>query len=193
MKTYLEVPFSEKDEAKNLGARWDAQERKWYVPEHLHADAFSRWLTHAEESSQILVAPIWLMRSEENCWKCGHLSAVFCIASQGVVDIEDGGPYRVENSGVIFISDLESIDVRIEPLLKTHATRYRPDFSKTQGMRLWMNHCEKCGIKMGDFFMHQEPGGAFFPTTPSEEARLSPTLLFERGRFKFSGSFGMRS
>lgn len=28
----LHVPFDEKDEAKLLGARWDPQDRRWYVP-----------------------------------------------------------------------------------------------------------------------------------------------------------------
>lgn len=33
MKTYLFVPYSEKDAAKKLGAKWDPIERKWYAPE----------------------------------------------------------------------------------------------------------------------------------------------------------------
>jgi exodeoxyribonuclease VII large subunit len=42
--TYLDVPFKEKDEAKALGARWDARERKWYVPEGTDVALFSAWL-----------------------------------------------------------------------------------------------------------------------------------------------------
>jgi hypothetical protein len=33
MKTYLFVPYSEKDVAKRLGAKWDPAEKKWYAPE----------------------------------------------------------------------------------------------------------------------------------------------------------------
>ena len=29
---YLNCPYSEKDLVKSLGARWDADARKWYVP-----------------------------------------------------------------------------------------------------------------------------------------------------------------
>lgn len=32
-RIYLDVPFSEKDEAKALGARWDPQRRSWYAPD----------------------------------------------------------------------------------------------------------------------------------------------------------------
>lgn len=30
-KIYLIVPFSQKDEAKSLGAKWDANKKKWYI------------------------------------------------------------------------------------------------------------------------------------------------------------------
>ncbi|WP_157199584.1 DUF5710 domain-containing protein [Methylomonas koyamae] len=31
-KTYLNVPYAQKDAAKALGARWDASNKKWYIP-----------------------------------------------------------------------------------------------------------------------------------------------------------------
>ena len=31
-RTYLEVPFAEKDAAKALGARWDPHKIQWYAP-----------------------------------------------------------------------------------------------------------------------------------------------------------------
>lgn len=41
--TILNVPFAEKDEAKQLGARWGPKRRKWYVPQGVDAAPFSRW------------------------------------------------------------------------------------------------------------------------------------------------------
>lgn len=40
---FLDVPFSEKDEAKSVGAKWDSEERKWYVPHGLDINLFDRW------------------------------------------------------------------------------------------------------------------------------------------------------
>jgi hypothetical protein len=40
---YLAVPYSEKDDAKKTGAKWDAVERKWYVPHGLDVNNFKRW------------------------------------------------------------------------------------------------------------------------------------------------------
>jgi len=46
-RTYLNVSFAQKDEAKALGARWDPQRRKWYVPAGLNLAPFERWLDPA--------------------------------------------------------------------------------------------------------------------------------------------------
>jgi hypothetical protein len=40
----LNVPFAEKEEAKRLGARWDAKSKKWYAPLGTDLAPFSRWL-----------------------------------------------------------------------------------------------------------------------------------------------------
>jgi exodeoxyribonuclease VII large subunit len=42
--TYLRVPYAEKDAAKSLGARWDPNERSWYVPSQLETAPFGRWM-----------------------------------------------------------------------------------------------------------------------------------------------------
>lgn len=42
-KTYLSVPYAQKDEAKALGARWDASQKKWYVPPDKDLGLFAKW------------------------------------------------------------------------------------------------------------------------------------------------------
>lgn len=42
-KIYLNVPFAQKDEAKALGARWDAAQKKWYIPADKDIALFARW------------------------------------------------------------------------------------------------------------------------------------------------------
>ena len=45
MALYLNVPYGEKDEAKSLGAKWDAKVKKWYIDmardEYVK---FSKWI-----------------------------------------------------------------------------------------------------------------------------------------------------
>lgn len=41
---YLQVSFAEKDRVKQLGARWDASKRHWYVPAGVALQPFAPWL-----------------------------------------------------------------------------------------------------------------------------------------------------
>jgi len=42
-KIYIDVPYSQKDEAKVAGARWDAAVRSWYFTSEQDALLFSKW------------------------------------------------------------------------------------------------------------------------------------------------------
>ena len=42
-KTVINVPFKEKEAAKALGAKWDRQEKSWYVPGGVNLAPFAKW------------------------------------------------------------------------------------------------------------------------------------------------------
>ena len=44
MRTDLSVPFHEKDEAKALGAKWDNQNRTWFIVDIEDITPFMRWI-----------------------------------------------------------------------------------------------------------------------------------------------------
>ena len=47
----LKVPFNEKDQAKSLGARWNAEAKLWYVPQGVDAAPFEKWVSSAPNSA----------------------------------------------------------------------------------------------------------------------------------------------
>ena len=49
--TFLHVEYREKDEAKRLGAYWNAERRQWYVPAGRDLTPFARWLPIQETSA----------------------------------------------------------------------------------------------------------------------------------------------
>ncbi|NOT13563.1 MAG: hypothetical protein HOP23_17340 [Methylococcaceae bacterium] len=57
MKTYLNVPFTQKDSAKALGAKWDAIQRKWYVPADKDLALFVQWQTESITSATTSAMP----------------------------------------------------------------------------------------------------------------------------------------
>jgi hypothetical protein len=49
---------------------------------------------------------------------------------------------------------------------------YRSDFSKTTQSFYWMNHCEHCGMKQGDFELFEEFDTPFCPINPEDASRI---------------------
>lgn len=66
-KIFLNVPYEEKDQVKRLGARWDVEDRGWYIPEKLQRAAFEQWLPRMFQAnakpphilSELIPSPSW--------------------------------------------------------------------------------------------------------------------------------------
>ncbi|MGJ7917078.1 DUF5710 domain-containing protein [Massilia sp. LXY-6] len=41
---FLNVPYAEKDQARELGARWNPARKRWYVPDGVAPEPFARWM-----------------------------------------------------------------------------------------------------------------------------------------------------
>jgi putative DNA primase/helicase len=42
-RALIDVPFKEKNQAKELGAKWDRQQQSWYIPAGVDAAPFAKW------------------------------------------------------------------------------------------------------------------------------------------------------
>ncbi|MDL1863951.1 conjugal transfer protein TraC [Betaproteobacteria bacterium PRO5] len=108
-------------------------------------------------------------KATKPCWKCSEHTSVFgFILPAGhetlepdEEDDERDAWYRYDEPTIVhYVTDLlPAVAARI----KAFSRHYRVDFSKTTQSSYWMNHCEHCGMKQGDFEMYCEPQGAFFP------------------------------
>ena len=49
-RVYLNVPYREKEQAKQLGASWDRQCKQWYIPSGHNVDTFAAWLPNPRQS-----------------------------------------------------------------------------------------------------------------------------------------------
>jgi putative DNA primase/helicase len=54
-KTFLDVPFKEKGEAKELGAKWDGAEKKWFVPAGVDVEPFKKWMSQEQTQTKTAV------------------------------------------------------------------------------------------------------------------------------------------
>lgn len=189
----LQVPFSEKDDAKRLGARWDAGRKVWYVPDGLEASSFTRWIPAGPETN-IRSSCYYIAETRKSCWKCGKETLVLgLLIPAGHQTLEPIDEEELEFSSdeeyeawlnspassewatcdlPTLIHYVDYLPDAVRKHVHARSRNYRVDFSKTTQSAYWMNHCEHCGMKQGDFEMYCEPQGAFFPLDEREAAQI---------------------
>lgn len=66
--TSLKVPFNEKDQAKSLGARWNAESKHWFVPVGVDVAPFEKWLNSsmAANPTPSVSSPVTKSNTENN-------------------------------------------------------------------------------------------------------------------------------
>ena len=158
----LRVPFEEKEEAKKLGARWDRTQQTWYVPDGIDSSRFKNWLPVPEPPN--IRAPRWfLATSARECWRCGGRSCVFAIVLPPehealMVEDDPADDYWERGWSSTLLSYVVDVAEPVAARLRRVAPRYRVDYSQTTHSFYWMNHCEHCDAKLGDFETMEEPG-----------------------------------
>lgn len=77
----LNVPFHEKDDVKKMGARWDPELKKWYVPAGKSSLQFIPWIPELEDSNKyhLFSEYYFIGQNERLCWNCGELISLFAF------------------------------------------------------------------------------------------------------------------
>ena len=165
-RTYLYVTSSDREAAEAQGAQWDPRARKWYVPESKDSEPFKAWLPLWEEENHLHInGPLFVAEAKTICWSCGEKIPVVALATE-MLD-ENGEPY------ICTLLEVEEIPSDLILLFRTHYQHFRKCFSQA-GVCI-MNHC-RCGASLEDWYLHNEPGGSFFPLSPEE----AMTILLRR-------------
>jgi len=181
-KFYINVPYSEKDIAKGLGAKWDPTKKSWYVPHGLNQSNFEKWTLQDNDKNtepNIRSTGFFIVESVELCWKCKQGTLVFAFLlpeNHQTKEYEDEDDE--ENNNIIWVnrnyksivSFTSVVNEKCVEIIRGFTSGYYFDFSKQSSSSYYMNHCKNCNSKLGDFYMHSEPEGAFLPMS-SEAAK----------------------
>jgi len=192
-RTDLKVPYGEKDEAKHLGARWDSAGKTWYVPAGTPLDAFAKWLPPVPDID-IRCDTYCIARTATRCWKCGDATSVMGIVlpsgHETLESDDDGSTWwerRPEPCFVYYITEFLAPVAARSAIISPH---YRLAFSKTTASSYFMNHCEHCKMKQGDFGLYCEPGGAFFPMSPDDARDIRIQTVEQPFGCRGNGAYG---
>ena len=187
IRTELDVPFSHKEEAKALGAKWDRTKKIWYVPSGVNPEPFAEWLPGVDRSDPS--APyIYLVLGKRECWKCHKETSVAAF----------GIPYRTDNdesiaiahapneAGYIAIDTANANALAIVPALGCvpgeirdylhKRCGYKPVGARASKAPSLGNTCTSCDALQGSRYLFEEPSSPFAsrPRVPTLTRRSLP-------------------
>lgn len=111
-----------------------------------------------------ITPPIYLVTGDWDCWRCGSPMNVVALLCENAAAPEMG-PFILTSTATLPREIIECVQKR--------CPTFRHTFSKTIGAKYYANNCPKCGVISGDFYLHSEPGGPFFPTEKDEARTLT--------------------
>ena len=140
----LFVPYSEKDEAKAFGAKWDNVLKLWYIPEGVDPSAFDKWRTNPATIPNVRCNRFYVATAEQNCESCSApVQMVTFVLPRGwelwETDDEDGLNYWEMYECDVILTGIRWIN---EAALKA-VQKYSSNFRFVH--KGYLNHCGKCG------------------------------------------------
>lgn len=176
----LNVPYSEKDEAKKFGAWWNQEHKCWCIPDSKQNEIenFKQWLSFYSDELVILQKPIYLVETTRKCWKCNNIIPIFGVANRrdkkainvpSYDDMDDVSNYRPERDyyhkhfgfSLRFFEYIQGMSNEDLHKIKVIAPDYQLRFSKTVGYKYFANTCPHCKMIQGDFELYEEPDEGF--------------------------------
>lgn len=167
MTEMLDVPYTEKDAAKALGARWDGTARRWYVPAGVDVGLFEHWLPNpggptaragrggmaaAPAAPAGLCVRARLVCLPEPCYRC-------CAMTTTIAGVMVPGQVGEDGAG-FFSFDLVSGPVAaavngssLAALRKIGRIRMRQSQQRPDGYLA--NACFFCDAMIGSFFLQE--------------------------------------
>jgi hypothetical protein len=146
------------------------------------------------EDANVSANNYFVAQTHTACWKCKQSTRVAgVIVPPGFEEVEDWGndPEVVVHDDAAFVHNISDLCEAVAARLKHVASKLYMDSSTTSRESYWMNHCDHCSAKQGDFFLFSEPGVAFFPTTEDEMSRIGVIRIDEPFVAYGSVSFGL--
>ena len=98
---------------------------------------------------------------------CGKQADVFCLASNGFVDITNNEGYTVTD--FTHYTNLTWVPDELEKVIRRNARGYKFDYIKQRANCYFINHCS-CWAKLSEHQVHNEPEKGFCPVN-AEQAK----------------------
>lgn len=164
---YLTVPFEQKELAKQLGAKWDPKEKKWYVENQNDYVKFKEWV----DGCIIVKDNFLIVEGQQSCWKCHKNTKVYAVGalSDNIIDLDRPTVSVQKDTG--YDLQLWALNDEIPKKIREElSTKFGCKFkySYTEKRNYFANVCSHCDSLQGNFFLYNEPDSPFGYMNDSE-------------------------
>lgn len=187
----LDVPFSDKDQVKQLGARWDSDWKVWYVPAGIDALNLKEWFPKVEDG-RVRAQYFYSLTTMIDCWKCKKSTRVHGIClppeHEKYQIVEQASEVNIgtwlPQGNATVLSYLDNVSDTVKTMISELSIHYKYAYSKQKKQWYFMNHCSHCGIKISDHELHGEQGNPFYFPTVAE----GMSIILRRHNKLFDGT-----
>lgn len=128
--------------------------------------------------ANIAAEGFYLIERKISCWKCGSETSVFGIHIPPLGYVRNEIEEWERHDSSFTISWIKKINKEALSILENE-TNLKLSYSKKANLKYLMNHCESCNVKIGDYCLHDDPGGAFCPID-IEQAKKIKARFFDK-------------
>jgi hypothetical protein len=186
MPIKITVPFSEKEDAKKIGAWWFAEEKTWVIPDVIQEiNPFLKWLP--EKEGYIVKPPYIVAETKRICWACNNNTPLIALGAKSFYSLEyeyaDKPVWAQREEDPVLFQNIDMLDEFISGLLQKDFPFFKYTYSKFARESYWANTCVACGVLQGDNYLFDEPGAPYFPLSP--EAAKEINIRYINAKFDY--------
>ena len=196
---FINVPFSEKDEAKSLGAKWNPERKKWFVEDKKNYPKFKKWILSDDEGGHMILCDhYYIVVGLHTCFKCKKQTEVIGFGIENfyeMYDVDEGDNdkgYEYYQNEIHIGSQLEPLPENMLSYLNTKY-KYYNGYSKTTDSNYFGNHCIHCGVLQGNWHIFDEVDSPFFIENSEAASALKLFKVTLKEDFKASCEIGYGS
>lgn len=132
-------------------------------------------------SNALLCDAVYLLQASGECYSCKRATPMFGVMA--LPPMREVGEDAPGDEDTCILREITTMPSELASSVQQICGElFRPDPSHTADLTYWMNHCEHCDAKQGDFFVHG-PSGPFWPYDEAQMDEIQGTRI--EGPFRF--------
>ncbi|NRF57976.1 DNA primase [Citrobacter braakii] len=166
----LDIPTESISDVACQGAHFDDISGIWYTEPRELNEALRGYAYDVDTFN--VAAPYYLViTSKMHCWSCHQPTRIHGLMITRFIKQNQDSKGWLSVRRNTFLFHINSLPDEIKKNIK--ASNYYLDKSKTTGLRYWMNHCEICGERLGDYELFCLEDEAFHQMTVEKILRAN--------------------